>query len=170
MELARQAGLTTSFDLNLRLELWSLDAAAKSAFERAIELSDVVFASAEEEIAPLTGVDSAEVGAQSLCGGERIVVARQGSDGALVVTPRETFHAPAFQTQVVDTLGAGDAFSGGFIAACLAKVGVREAATWGNAVAALKIAQAGARGLPFLEDLKHTLGGQAPGRGAAISS
>ena len=159
MELARQADLTTSFDLNLRLELWSLDAATKSAFKRAIELSDVVFASAGEEIVPLTGADSAEAGAQSLCGGERIVVARQGSKGALVVTPGETFHAPAFPAQVVDTLGAGDAFSGGFIAACLAGLGVREAATWGNAAAALKIGRAGARGLPFLEELRRMLDG-----------
>ncbi len=158
MELARQAGLTTSLDLNLRFELWGLDDATRRTFEQAIELSDVVFGNAEEEIVPLAGVDSAEAGARFLCGGTRIVVARQGDKGALVVTPQETFHAPAFRTQVVDTLGAGDAFSGGFIAACLATLGVRDAATWGNAVAALKIAQTGARGLPFLEDLKHTLG------------
>jgi fructokinase/2-dehydro-3-deoxygluconokinase len=158
MELAREADLTVSLDLNLRLESWGLGDATRRTFERAIELSDVVFGNAEEEIMPIAGVDSAEAGAQYLCGGKRIVVARRGNKGALVATPQETFHAPAFQTRVVDTLGAGDAFNGGFIAACLAKVGVREAASWGNAVAALKIGRAGARGLPSLKDLKQMLG------------
>ena len=59
---------------------------------------------------------------------------------------------------MVDTLGAGDAFNGGFIAACMAKVDVREAMRWGNAVATLKIGQTGAQSLPFLEDLKQLLG------------
>jgi sugar/nucleoside kinase (ribokinase family) len=58
----------------------------------------------------------------------------------------------------VDTLGAGDAFNGGFIAACLAKLDVREAARWGNAVAALKIGRTGARGLPSLEELRQLVG------------
>ncbi|MFC2095049.1 carbohydrate kinase family protein [Candidatus Bipolaricaulota bacterium] len=75
-----------------------------------------------------------------------------------MTTLAETFHAPAFSTQVVvDTLGASDAFNGGFIAACLAQADVRQAATWGNATAALKIARAGARGLPSLSDLKKLL-------------
>ncbi|MCP4421052.1 MAG: sugar kinase, partial [Chloroflexi bacterium] len=158
MELAREAGVSVSLDLNMRLELWGLDDETRRTFERAIALSDVVFGNAEEEIMPIAGADSAETGAQYLCDGKRIIVARQGNKGALVATPQETFHVPAFQAQVVDTLGAGDAFNGGFIAARLAKVGVREAARWGNAVAALKIGQAGARGLPSLEDLQQMLG------------
>lgn len=158
MELAREAGLTVSLDLNLRLETWGLSETTRRTFERAIELSDVVFGNAEEEIVPLAGVDSAEGAARALCGGERIIVARRGDRGASVTTPQETFDVPAFPAQVVDTLGAGDAFSGGFIAASLAKVGVREAARWGNAVAAFKIGRPGARGSPSLDDLKQVLG------------
>lgn len=158
MKLAREADVPVSLDLNLRLESWGLSDATRRTFERAIALSDVVFGNAEEEIMPIAGADSVEAGAQYLCGGKRIVVARRGKKGALVATPQETFHVPAFPIQVVDTLGAGDAFNGGFIAASLAKVGVRAAADWGNAVAALKIGRAGARGLPFLEDVKQMLG------------
>lgn len=157
MEQARAAGLSVSLDLNMRLELWGLDDETRRTFERAIELSDVVFGNAEEEILPISGADSAEAGAQCLCDGKRLVVARKGNKGAMVVTPKETFHVPAFPTQVIDTLGAGDAFNGGFIAACLAKVGIKEAARWGNAVAALKISQAGARSLPSLKDLQQML-------------
>ena len=111
----------------------------KCAFEQAIELSDVLMGNAEEEIMPLTGADSALAAAQYLCGGKRIVIAPTGSKGVLVATDLETLYVPAFQTQVVDTLGAGDAFNGGFIAARLANYSLKEATRWGNAVAALKM-------------------------------
>jgi len=165
MELAGDSNLTVSLDLNLRLESWSLDVATRRALERAIELSGVVFGNAEEEILPIAGSDSVEVGAQHLCSGKRIVVARQGNKGALVITPKETFHVPAYPTQVVDTLGAGDAFDGGFIAARLAEVGLREATNWGNVVAAHKIGRIGARGLPSLEELMEMLGQNNTGVG-----
>ena len=126
MELARRVGLTVSLDLNLRLESWGLDAGTQSVFEQAIELSDVLMGNAEEEIMPLTGADLAQAAAQYLCGGKRIVVARQGSKGVLVATDMETLYVPAFQTQVVDTLGAGDAFNGGFIAARLANYSLKK--------------------------------------------
>jgi fructokinase/2-dehydro-3-deoxygluconokinase len=158
MELAREAGLRVSLDLNLRRECWGLKDATQRTFERAIELADVVFGNAEEEIMPIAGIDSAEAAAQQLSGGKRTVIARQGDRGALAVAQDKILHVPAFPTKVVDTLGAGDAFNGGFIAACIAKVDVGEATRWGNAVAALKIGQAGAQSLPFLEDLKQLLG------------
>jgi len=159
MALAREADVTVSLDLNLRIESWGLGTADRDTFEKAIALSDVVFGNAQEEILPMTCADSVEVASQILCGGKRIIVARCGSDGAWVTTPAEAFSVPAVPTQVVDTLGAGDAFNGGFIAACLAKADTREAARWGNAVAALKIGRPGARGLPSLEELKLSLKG-----------
>lgn len=157
MALAREAGVHVSLDLNLRTESWGLDTADRKAFEKAIALSDVVFGNAEEEILPMAGGDSVEAASRILCDSKRIIVARQGSEGAWVTTPKEAFSAPAFPTQVVDTLGAGDAFNGGFIAACIANADTREAARWGNAVAGLKIARSGARGLPSLEELKLAL-------------
>jgi len=157
MELAHEAGLTVSLDLNLRLECCGLEDATRKTFERAVELSDIVFGNAEEEILPIAGKDSAKAGAQYLCDGKRIVIARLGDKGALVTTPKETFHVPAFQTKVVDTLGAGDAFDGGFIAGSLTGTGIREATRWGNAVAAFKIGRAGAQALPYMNDLRKML-------------
>ena len=66
-------------------------------------------------------------------------------------------NAPAFPARVVDLLGAGDAFNGGFIAAQVAGHDLIESLRWGNAVAALKIAQPGARGLPSRAEVEKLL-------------
>lgn len=70
-----------------------------------------------------------------------------------MVAPGEVFSSPSYDVDVVDTLGAGDAFNGGFIAACLAEKDLQEATRWGNAAAALKIGKTGARGSPSREEL-----------------
>ena len=43
------------------------------------------------------------------------VAVTQGSKGALVVTAEETIEVPAYDIDVVDTTGCGDAFSAGFL-------------------------------------------------------
>jgi len=165
MALAREMGLTVSLDLNLRVELWGLDGETRQTMERAIALSDVVLGSGPEEIVPVAGVDDVDGAAHSLSDGKRLVVARLGSQGALAAAPRlrEACHVPAFPMPVVDTLGAGDAFDAGFIAARLAGCDMREALRWGNAAAALKIARPGARGTASREALERLLGGQGVG-------
>ncbi len=134
-----------------------MDSSLKKVFDKAIDLSQVVFGSGIEEIIPFTGKSTIQDGAEMLSAGKRTVIARQGAGGALVVSPDDLFASPAIEVEVVDTLGAGDAFNGGFIAACLADKDLREAARWGNAAAALKIGKSGARGLPSRENLFHLL-------------
>lgn len=161
MRLAHDAGVPVSLDLNLRLELWGWDDAIADTMVEAVGLADVALGSAKEEIAPLAGTDRIEDAARALSGGRRVVVARLGEQGALVCDPAgNLMHVPAFPTTVVDTLGAGDAFDGGFIAARLAGCDWVEATRWGNAVAALKIARPGARGTPTRAEVLWLLGGQ----------
>jgi fructokinase/2-dehydro-3-deoxygluconokinase len=150
LEIARRAGVPVSFDLNLRLELWGWgDDDLRRAVSRVVELANVIFGNAVEEIMPLAGAESVEAAALALADGQRTIVARQGSAGVLAASPQgEIMRCPAFPVGVVDTLGAGDAFDGGFIAARLNGADLPEALRWGNAVAALKIGQRGARGLP----------------------
>jgi sugar/nucleoside kinase (ribokinase family) len=157
MQIAFEAGVPVSLDLNLRLELWGWRDNIRETIEHAIALSNVVFGSAEEEIVPVARVASVEAAAHILAEGKRIVVARCGQDGVLAVSPDGTQHTPAYLTQPVDLLGAGDAFNGGFITARLAGGRVAESLRWGNAVAALKIEQPGARGLPTRAAVKRLL-------------
>jgi aminoimidazole riboside kinase len=157
MAQARAAGLTVSIDLNMRLELWDLSPQTKATFMQAVEMADVVFGNAEEEIIPLSGERSLELAARQLCGGQRIIVARMGKQGAWIVSPGEQVQSAAYKVQVVDTLGAGDAFNSGFIGARLAGHDVEEAGRWGNAAAALKLTRAGARGAPTRAELDKFL-------------
>jgi sugar/nucleoside kinase (ribokinase family) len=153
MQLAREAGVKVSLDLNLRLETWGMDESFRPVIDLAVSLADVVFGSGKDEILPFTGLDSIQEGAEKLSAGERTVIARLGSEGALVVAPEEVFSSPAFEVEVVDTLGAGDAFNGGFICAYLEGHDLQESVRWGNAAAAIKIGNKGARGLPAKKEL-----------------
>lgn len=147
LRIARAAGVPTSLDLNLRLELWGWGE-AHSTIEQAVELANVVFGSGDEEIVPLTSEITAETAALALAADQRTVVARLGADGALAAFDGQTIRVPAFPANPVNTVGAGDAFDGGFIAARLDGRSLPEALRWGNAVAALKIQRSGTRDLP----------------------
>jgi ribokinase len=64
-----------------------------------------------------------------------------------------------FEVQAVDTLGAGDAFAAGFVAAWTRSENIEQALHVGNAVAALTITERGAQnGQPTLEKTSKLLG------------
>ncbi len=47
--------------------------------------------------------------------GPAVVLVTKGGDGATIVTPSAEIHVPAPAARVIDTIGAGDAFGGGFL-------------------------------------------------------
>jgi sugar/nucleoside kinase (ribokinase family) len=157
MERARASGVPVSFDLNLRLENWGWDGGFRTVVEKAIERSDVVMGAAVDEIVPLIGIESPVAAATALAGDGRLVIARLGSDGAFACFRDQTVRQPGFPVDVVDTVGAGDAFSAGFIAARHRGADVSEAMRWGNAVAALAVERSGARSTPTLQAVEALL-------------
>ena len=103
------------------------------------------------EASQLTGitVDSLETaeqaGRQLRDRGVSIVTVKLGAMGVICVTEQETFHSPAFEVDVVDTVAAGDAFNAGLVVALCEKHSLAEAVRWGNAAAALSVTQLGAQ-------------------------
>ena len=70
----------------------------------------------DEQVLGLTGASSVAEGAAALLEhGVGCVAVTQGSKGALVVKADETIEVPAYDVEVVDTTGCGDAFSAGFL-------------------------------------------------------
>jgi aminoimidazole riboside kinase len=166
MRTARDAGVRVSIDLNLRLELWSLDEAALAVVAEAVALADVVLGNGPEELVPLARasgfqVEAAEEAAGALAGGARTVVWRLGAQGALACSPAgDVVVSPGFAAEMRNPVGAGDAFNGGFIAARVAGLPLAEALRWGNAVGALKVARdGGARDQPSRAEVEALLGG-----------
>jgi fructokinase len=119
--LALEQGVRVLFDPNLRPTRWeSVDRAL--ALCREICAGAFVVRANRDEATLLTGERDPAAAGEALCGlGARLAVVTLGPDGALVRGEAEA-HAPGIQTEVVSTLGAGDAFMGTF-AAELARAG-----------------------------------------------
>ena len=91
----------------------------------------------DEQLLGLTGATTLEDAAAALLErGVGCVAATCGASGALVATAEGTERVPAFEVEVVDTTGCGDAFSAGFLVAVLSGRTPVEAAVIGNATAA----------------------------------
>ena len=151
MALAGAAGVPVSFDLNLRIGFRDgrFEPGFLDTIEQAIGLADHVLGSAEDELAHLGA--SWEHAARRIASAAtspgrptRTVVARLGAEGVRAFTRDGVVAAPAVAVPVVSTLGAGDAFDAGYVAALVEGQPLAEALRRGNATAARKIA-----GLPL---------------------
>jgi fructokinase len=113
---AREQGKIISYDPNLRLRLWSSPQAAKAGILSAMPLADMVKIS-EEELLFLTGEKDLEAGAKALLSeyGLQLVLITLGPDGAFACNHQGFASRPTYDVKVVDTTGAGDAFTGGFL-------------------------------------------------------
>ena len=135
MEIAREAGVTVSFDTNLRLRLWPLPR-ARACIHAAIALADIVFPSFDDAEA-LTGLTEADGIADfylALC---KVVLLKLGKDGVLVATREGRQRIAGFPVQAVDATGAGDTFAGAFLARHLAGDSLEDSARYANGAAAL---------------------------------
>ena len=110
---------TVTFDPNVRpalIEHASQDArAARGRIDRLIERCDVVKAS-DEDMRWLDPGRSPEQIAQTwLTLGPSVVAVTMGASGSFAVCAEGLVRVPAFEVDVVDTVGAGDAFMAGLI-------------------------------------------------------
>ncbi len=162
MEAAGAAGIPVSLDLNLRLENWGWDDGFRSVVERAVEHAEFVMGAAFDEIIPFAGVEDPREAATILAGDNRTVIARRGAGGAFAAHEGTVTSSPGFHVDVVNTVGAGDAFNAGFIASRLRGASLETALQTGNAVAALTIGQPGARTSPDRLTLEAFLADRLP--------
>jgi sugar/nucleoside kinase (ribokinase family) len=92
----------------------------------------------DEQVHAFTGADDLESGCRALVErGVGCVAATCGADGVLIVDSDGAERVPAFEVDVVDTTGCGDAFSAGFLRGLALGAGRRDAAALGCATAAL---------------------------------
>ncbi|HET8582640.1 MAG TPA: carbohydrate kinase [Jatrophihabitans sp.] len=108
-------GAAVSYDPNVRPHLQPDRAAARKRVETALGLAHLVKTSVEDVDWLRPGEPVEDVAASWLALGPSAVVITRGRDGATVVTTQSTVHRPAPPVEVVDTVGAGDAFMSGLL-------------------------------------------------------
>lgn len=149
-QVARAAGVRTSFDPNYRARLWSAQE-ARSALEEIIPLTDIFLPSAPDETQTLLQTtDPVEIHAWAQARGVPVSILKQGDLGCVVATAGTLKQVDGLHNvRVVDTSGAGDAFNGAFLHGLLHGLEPVEAARLGVVTAGLKVEGRGAsRSLP----------------------
>lgn len=131
---ARRLGVPTSVDASSAAPLRQVGA---ESFLGWVEGIDVLFAN-ECELAALGGE-----GQVLSCVGQ--LVAKQGADGSSWTDGRDRARARAVPVELVDTVGAGDAFDAGFVDAALRGLGPERCLAAGSDVAAGAVTRLGAR-------------------------
>ncbi|MBV0895924.1 sugar kinase [Microbacterium sp. NC79] len=116
IDIARDAGVTVSFDVNHRASLLPDATEAREIYRALAERADIIFAG-DDEAEILTGEREHEAQLHALLAlGAQTAVVKLGADGALAGTNAGTVvRVAALTVDAVDTVGAGDAFVAGFL-------------------------------------------------------
>jgi len=143
----RAAGGTVSLDTN-----WD----PSGRFEGMDELLanvDILLPNEQESIR-LGGDEDIETSARNLAKRVPLVVAKCGGDGAIAVRGDDIWRCEAFRVEVVDTVGAGDSFDGGFLYGYLNNLPMEDCLRCGCICGAGNVSAAGGvQGQPRLEAL-----------------
>lgn len=160
MRSARAAGAKVVLDIDLRLDQWTDAQAFAHHVGAAAEAADFVIGT-EEEFRAAAGVGRAAVEGDQQSSpvvegtteaalarlserGAAVFVVKQGARGVAVRSPSgATEQVAPFEVDVVNVLGAGDAFAAGFIFGLLSGKTLREAAQLGNGCGAILVTKQG---------------------------
>ena len=115
--VARLSGHATVFvDPNVRPDIITDASAYRERLARVLSQSHVLKVSEEDLDWLAPGRRSVDAVRELLAGGPSVGLLTRGPSGALVITMDAEVAVPSPRTKVVDTIGAGDAFGGGFVA------------------------------------------------------
>jgi 2-dehydro-3-deoxygluconokinase len=129
-----------SFDVNYRPGLWPVEHAAPVLRELAMR-ADIVFVGLDEA-QTLWGVVTPD-DVRALLPGPSTLVVKDGADGATSFHPGGTGFVPTPAVEIVEPVGAGDAFAAGYLAAQLRGLPEVERLTLGHRVAAAALGVTG---------------------------
>jgi fructokinase len=105
-----------SLDPNVRPSAIGDHAATVARYEDAVTVCDVVKVSDEDLVLLYPEEEPLAVGRRWAAGGPALVVVTRGPDGAVAFAGEHHLEVPGLDVEVVDTVGAGDAFTSGLLA------------------------------------------------------
>ncbi len=158
IEKAREYGLIVTFDPNIRKKLWKSEKIMCDTLNDLASKCDVILPGfAEGKV--LTGKEDPERIAEFyLNKGLKAAVVKLGAPGAYYsLYTGESEYVPGFKvTNVVDTVGAGDAFASGFLSGILDGVSMKESVVRGNGMGAIIItSKTDNDALPTMKELEE---------------
>lgn len=167
-EIARQNGITFSYDPNLRPYLWKSPKEMADYMNMMAAVSDYYLPGVKENVACIGEADPEKAAGIYLESGCKCVVIKLGADGAYYATKNERGYVPGFHIdKIVDTVGAGDGFAAGFISGIKEGLSLPEAVRRANAIGAIQLTSKGDNeGLPTRPELEAFMAGEKNWRGA----
>jgi ribokinase len=156
-QTAKSFGLTVSFDPGRKKS-----EPGYKALLPVLKNVDILFTN-QKEARALLGFNDGETiefvveNLQSKVGRDKTYVVKGGGKDILVYSPDEQFSVSTFKVQVIDTIGAGDAFNAGFLTAFLQGKGLRESVIYGVGCSAIKCTREGAQSSPSKSELEEFL-------------
>jgi 2-dehydro-3-deoxygluconokinase len=161
VERAAQEATQLSFDVNYRATLWS-PAEARAFVESILPRVRYFFIGEAEArlLFDLAGSPEATIDALARLAPKATIALLQGPEGSTVLDGGRLWRPTRRHTvQMVDPVGAGDAYVAGFLWAALTGRGTQEAVDAGAAVSALKCSTWGDIALVDLRDVTDALAG-----------
>ena len=156
-EMPQEEHVLKIFDINLRQHFYS-----KELIEESIKKCNILKINDEELVVVGEMFGFADIDFQDKCWillakyNLKMLILTCGTEGSYVFTPGEVSFLETPQVQVADTVGAGDSFTGAFVAAILSGKTVKDAHRLAVDVSAFVCTQNGA--MPELaEELKNRL-------------
>ena len=170
MSKAHEKGLLVSFDLNYRAKLWSQEQ-AKAGLSPLMKYVDVLVTTEEDtaRVFQIEGKDWKEVARKladtfgckivAITLRENITVWRNNWT-AIILADGRIYEDQTYEVEVVDRVGSGDAFAGGFLYGYLTGKGIETSLKYGNAGALLKHSCPGDLAWFTLEEVEKLIAGK----------
>lgn len=162
MEHARSVGTIVALDLDLRRTLWKDLNEYGVNLRSALPLTDIVIGT-EDEILATSGCVTIEESVELMLKHVRLAVAvKRGQAGSEVYTPDgHVYKAEPFKVEVLNVLGAGDAWAAGFLYGYTQGWEWERCARFGNATGAIIVTRhACANDMPTLSEVNDFLESQ----------
>jgi len=172
IKVAKEAGCAVILDIDYRPVLWGLTAAGdgESRFVASEAVTSVLqpllpnldlIIGTEEEVMIAGGGESLEASLQAIRKlSTATIVLKRGEQGCEVFTTSATasIKARSFPIEVLNILGAGDAFASGFLRGWLRDEPLETCALWGNANGALTVTRHGCSpAMASFDELQHLI-------------
>jgi 5-dehydro-2-deoxygluconokinase len=159
---ARDAGVPIVVDLDYRADQWDGAAVFAEEIQKLVD-SATIAVGTEEELAAAAGTQDVEKGAGTLLErGIHALILKRGARGSTIFrADRGPSDVAPFPIEVLNVLGAGDAFASGFLYGYLQGWPLERAARMGNACGAIVVTRHGcANFMPTLDEVGAFVAGR----------